>query len=99
MAVSHGFTRFELVHRAAIRATGFAGVCDVQRHPRVAVPYLHRRQWAGANDAAMGVEVLGAELNGRWVGHRASLVQFVGCAAAKGVTPSSANERIWGCGR
>src|SRR6266545_413063 len=48
---------FELVDGAAVRALRFAGPGDVQEDARVGVPELHARGRAGAEHAAVGVEV------------------------------------------
>src|SRR3954471_5535479 len=58
---------FELVDRAAIRALGGAAAGDVQVHARVAAPQLHVGLGAGAEDAAVGVEVLGGQLDDRFL--------------------------------
>jgi hypothetical protein len=51
------FTRFELVNRPAVRALGLAGFGHVQVDLGVAVPDFHVGFGAGAEDAALGVEV------------------------------------------
>src|SRR6478736_3289721 len=61
---------FQLVHRPAIRALGRAAAGDVQVHARVAVPQLHVRLRAGTEDAAVRVEVLGGQLDDRFLACR-----------------------------
>ena len=57
------FTFFELVHRAAVRALGFATLGDIEVDLGVAVPNFHAGQGAGAKHAALVVEVGGQEFN------------------------------------
>lgn len=64
VAAAKMFARFELVHRAAVRALGFAVTAHVQVHLGVAVPQLHVSFGAGAEHAALVVQVLGEEFNG-----------------------------------
>lgn len=54
---------FELVHRAAIRALGLTGFGHIQENARMAIPDLHAGFWMGAKHAALGTEILGAELD------------------------------------
>src|SRR5262245_13636863 len=67
----------ELVHRAAVRAFGLARAGDVQVDARMAVPQLHAGSRAGAEHAAVGVEVAGEQFDhevfvGRIAGHISS---------------------------
>lgn len=61
-ALDH-FTRSQSIHRAAIGALGFTGFGYVQKYARVAVPELHPRFGVWAVDAAVGIEVGGAEFD------------------------------------
>ena len=85
MPVSNNLTRFELVHRATVRAFGRAGLGHVQVHLGMGVPDLHVGLWAGAEPAALGVQVFGQQFNR--VAHGALLKL------------RSANGHIEGCGR
>src|SRR4051812_23996855 len=60
------FAFTQLVDRAAIRALGGAALGDVQVHARMGVPELHVRLRAGAEDAAVGVQVLGDQFDDRF---------------------------------
>src|SRR6476660_4826712 len=66
-AAGHVFAGFELVDRAAVRALGLAAaaVRDVEEHARVRVPQFHAGHRAGTEDAAVGVQVLGDDVDHR----------------------------------
>lgn len=53
------FARFQSVNRAAIRAFGATRVADVQKNLGVVVPHVHTRLRAGAEYAALAVQVRG----------------------------------------
>src|SRR4051812_47822967 len=55
--------RLELVDRAAVGALGLARARDIQVDAGVVVPDLHAGDGAGAEHAAVGVEVLGREFD------------------------------------
>lgn len=58
------FAFFQFVHGAAVRALGFAGFGNVQVDLGVAIPDVHARQRAGAEHAALVVQVGGQEFYG-----------------------------------
>lgn len=60
----HQLAGFELVHRAAVWAFGMTGFGDIKEDARVAAPQLHAGLLIGAEDAALGIEVGGAEFYG-----------------------------------
>ena len=60
----HVLTGLELVLRPAIRALGVAVFANVEKHTRMAVPHLHARLLARAEDAALRVEFVGTQFNG-----------------------------------
>src|SRR4051812_5033631 len=62
MAPAEVLALAQLVDRAAIRALRRTALRDIEVHARVAVPQLHVGLGAGAEDAAVAVEVLGDEL-------------------------------------
>jgi len=64
MAVTDHLTRLELVHRAAIRALGLAGFGHVQVDLGVAVPEFHVGFRAGAEHAALRVQIRCQKFNG-----------------------------------
>ena len=53
------FTRFQLKHSAAIRALGFTRARDVQVDLWVVIPNFHVGIRAGAEDAALCIQVSG----------------------------------------
>lgn len=59
------------IHRAAIRAAGLPCVRHVQKNPGVVAPQRHVCFAAGAVDATLRVEVLGAQRQGVRVSHGA----------------------------
>src|SRR5258708_24800353 len=64
MPACEDFAGFQAVQRAAVGALGFAGVGHVQVDLGMAVPQLHVGLGAGAEHAALGVEVLGRQFDG-----------------------------------
>jgi hypothetical protein len=63
-------TSLELILRAAIRAFGLAGFSYIEEDSRMAVPEFHTGLFAGTKDAALGVEVFGAEFDGWFHGFK-----------------------------
>lgn len=61
--VTDVLARFQLIHGAAIRAFGFAGAGHVQVNLGVAVPDRHVGLGAGAEHAALRIEVFGQQFN------------------------------------
>jgi hypothetical protein len=55
--------RFERVNRAAICAFATAGVTHVDENLGVIVPHSHACLWAGAEHAALAVQVRGEEFD------------------------------------
>ena len=66
----------EPVNGAAIRAASLARVGHVQKDARVAVPQLHAGLRAGAEDAAVAVEVTGLEFNDHALGNQQIQAMF-----------------------
>ena len=64
VASVHMLSGLQPVHRAAIGALALAGVGHIQVHLGVAVPQLHAGLGAGAEDAALGIQVFGQEFYG-----------------------------------
>ena len=57
-------TRFQAVLGTAIRALGVTFMREVEEHLGVGVPQLHVRLGAGAEHAAVAVQVFGQQLDG-----------------------------------
>ncbi len=55
--------RLEPILRAAIGAFGLAAFADIEEDAGVVVPHLHACLFAGAENAALGIEVGGAEFD------------------------------------
>lgn len=90
------FTGFELEVCAAIGAFGLSGFSDIQENTRVTAPQLHARLFAGAEDAALGVEVFGAQLNGFAHGYSCFAQTLVSQCAYFGLRPLTISKNaLW----
>jgi len=59
MMPANVFARFQLKHRAAIRALGFTRARNIQVDLWMGVPNFHVRIGAGAEDASLCIQVSG----------------------------------------
>ncbi len=82
---------FELVFCAAIGALGVTMLAHVEENARVAAPQLHAGLFAGAEDAALGVQIFGGEFDG--FAHGVGFQTLVSQCAYLGLRPFTMSKK------